>query len=89
MSLGADGGKVVAMLMADGMRLVAVGVGAGFLASLVFAHVLRRFLFGVSTLDPTTFIAVPAILLVVAALAAWVPARRAARVPPAEALRAE
>lgn len=88
MSLGADNGKVVGMLMGGGMRLVAVGIGIGLVASLLFARILGRFLFGVPSLDPVTFAAVPAVLLAVAALAAWVPARRATRVAPSEALRA-
>jgi predicted permease len=88
-SLGAPSGQVVRLLMADGLRLVAVGAGVGIALSALFAMVLARFLFGVHALDPAAFAGTGAVLLLVAVLAAWVPARRATRVDPVRALKAD
>jgi ABC-type antimicrobial peptide transport system permease subunit len=68
---------------------VGMGGGGGLLLSFLFARVLERFLFGVAALDPVTFVGVPAVLLAVAGLAAWVPARRATRIDPVRALKAD
>ena len=65
------------------------GTGLGLLAAYAGARVIERQLFGVPMADLTTFVSVPLVLLVVAAVACWVPARRAARVDPAIALSAE
>lgn len=89
MSLGAEGREVVAMLMGGGLKLVAVGAAVGGLLSVAFAHLLSRFLFGVAALDPLAFGATGAVLVAVAVLAAWIPARRATRVDPVRALRAD
>ena len=88
-SLGADARSVVALLMAGGLRLVVAGAAFGLLLSLLFARVLGRFLYGVPPLDPVTFALVPALLLAVGAVAAWIPARRATAIDPTEALRAQ
>jgi predicted permease len=88
-SLGADSGKVVKMVLRGAMGLVAVGGVFGLLLSLALAQAVRTFLYGTSALDPVTFLGVPAILLGVAALAAFVPARKASRVNPVEALKTE
>ena len=89
MSLGAEPARVVRLLMGGGMRVVAVGVAVGLALAFVFGGILDRFLFGVAGTDPVTFVGVPALLLAVAGLAAWIPARRAARVDPVRALKAE
>ncbi len=89
MSLGAERGDVVRLVMRGGLRLVVAGAAVGLVLALVGARLVRGFLFGVRPLDPATFLAVPAILLAVAVLAAWLPARRAARVDPVRALRSE
>ena len=89
LSLGADARAVVWMLAGGGMRLVALGGVIGLAASAALAQLLSRLLFGVPALDPVTFAGVPLVLGFVALLAAWIPARRASRVDPAEALRAE
>ena len=73
----------------DGMRLVALGGVLGLLGSAVLAQLLSRLLFGVPALDPVTFLGVPLVLGGVGLLASWIPARRASRVDPAVALRAE
>lgn len=89
MSLGAESRQVVSMLMGSGLRLVAAGAVVGMLLSMAFAQLLSRFLFGVAALDLPTFVATGALLMAVAALASWVPARRATRVDPVRALRAD
>ena len=88
LSLGADRGSVVALLLWGGLRLVLVGVAVGLAVSLVVMRLLRGLLFGVGTLDPLTFFAVPLVLVIVAGFAAYVPALRAGRVDPIRALRA-
>ncbi len=89
LALGAETNDVVRLLMGSGLRLVLWGCAAGLLLSLLLAQLIRRLLFGVGSLDPVTFIAVPAALLVVAAVATWLPARRVTRVTPTDALRSE
>jgi predicted permease len=88
-SLGADPGSVVRLQLRRGMRLVAVGGAVGLLGSWVGARALSGLLFGVSPSDPVTFVVVAALLAGIAFLAAWTPARRAARVAPVVALKAE
>jgi ABC-type lipoprotein release transport system permease subunit len=69
--------------------LVAVGLLIGIPAALALARVLRGALYGVSTADPATFTAIPALLALVALLASYIPARRATRIEATEALRVE
>ena len=89
MSLGADGGSVIRMLMLSGLKLVVVGGVIGLLLSLGLSQLLSGLLFGVEAFDPFTFFAVPTVLVGAAALAAYVPARRASRIDPVVALRTE
>ncbi len=89
MSLGANAGQVVGMVLRGAMSPVAAGILLGWLLSLGLAQVIRGFLYGISALDPVTFLGVPAVLAAVALAAALVPARRASRVDPVRALRAE
>jgi predicted permease len=89
MSLGADGGSVVKMLMTGGLKLVGIGALIGIAASLALAPALASLLFGIQATDAATFILMPLTLMAVATLAAYVPARRASRVDPVRALRAE
>ena len=89
MSLGADGGSVIRMLMRSGLRLVAVGSVIGLLLSFGLSQLLSGLLFGVEAFDPFTFFAVPAVLVGAAVFAAYVPARRASRIDPVVALRTE
>jgi putative ABC transport system permease protein len=77
------------LVMRQGARLVIVGLVIGVPAAFALASVLRGALHGVSTRDPLTFIGIPLLLASVALLASYVPARRAMRVDPAEALRSE
>jgi predicted permease len=87
MSLGANRTSVVKLMMSSALRLVGAGALVGLILAAVGGSLLRSLLFGVQTLDPVTFVGVPLLLLVVAAVAAWLPARRASRVDPITALK--
>ncbi|HVR70235.1 MAG TPA: ABC transporter permease [Vicinamibacteria bacterium] len=89
MALGAHRRDVLRLVVAEGMRLVAVGAALGLAGALAGARGLEGFLYGVSSRDALTFAAVPAVLAAVALCACLVPARRAARVDPLVALRSE
>jgi putative ABC transport system permease protein len=89
LSLGANAGEVVWMLTGEGMRLVLLGGLVGLVISALAAQLLSRLLYGVTALDPATFVGVPFLLVAVAFAAAWIPARRASRVDPVTALRAD
>jgi ABC-type antimicrobial peptide transport system permease subunit len=88
-ALGAESRDVLGLVLADGLRLTAIGVAAGTVVAAGLAPAMRKLLYGLSPLDPVTFVAVPALLGVVALLASTLPARRAARVDPVVALRYE
>jgi ABC-type antimicrobial peptide transport system permease subunit len=88
-ALGASRGDILAMVVRQGMRLTAVGVGIGIAGAAAATRWLVAMLFGVSSLDPTTYLAVIGLLGTVAVFACGVPAWRAARVDPATPLRAE
>jgi ABC-type antimicrobial peptide transport system permease subunit len=81
--------QVVAMVLSSGARVVAAGTLAGLAGAFALTGLLKTMLFGVGTHDTATFVAVPVVLAAVAMVAAYVPARRASRVTPAEALRAD
>ena len=87
MALGADASSVVGLMLDSAMRSVGVGAAAGMVVSVASARALRSFLFEVGPLDPAAFGAAAALLVLVALLAAYVPARRATRVDPLVALR--
>ena len=89
MALGARGGAVVRLVVGQGMRLAALGAGLGVAFALLLGRVIAALLYGVGAHDPMTFAAVVVLLLGAALLACWVPARRASRVDPLIALRAE
>jgi putative ABC transport system permease protein len=89
MALGARPGDVLRLVLAQGMRPALVGIVAGALLALATGRSLEGALYGVAARDPLTIAAVSAFLLAVAAAATWLPARRATRVDPMIALRAE
>jgi predicted permease len=88
LSLGADRRSVIGLLLWGGLRLVLLGVLAGVIVSAAVMRLLQALLFGVRAIDPLTFLVVPVVLVAVAGLAAYVPARRAGRIDPVQALRA-
>jgi putative ABC transport system permease protein len=89
MALGAEPRRVVRAMLGQGVRLAAAGLGLGLPGAVVLGRFLTAFLYGIKAIDPVTYVLVPALLAVVALLAASVPARRAARIDPAVALRSE
>jgi len=89
LALGAARGDVLRMVLEQGARLALVGVAIGIGAGLVLTRLLRHLLFGVSVYDPLTFAAVSSLLLLVASLACYLPARRATLVDPVVAIRYE
>ena len=88
-ALGASAERVVGMVVRRGLALAVIGVLLGSLGAYAISRVLQSLLFGVSARDPLTFVGVAILLGVVAMLASWIPARRAARVDPLTAMRAE
>jgi predicted permease len=89
MAIGAAGGDVVGMIMKQGLSLVIIGAAIGIGGALGASRLLRGILYSPSVIDPATFVGVPFLLTAVAALASWLPARRASGVDPLEALRRE
>lgn len=89
MALGADAGAVQQMVVRDGLLMGSLGVVIGVGSALFLTKLMGALLFGVSPLDGATYAVVTTVMLSTVALASWVPARRASRVPPTEALRHE
>jgi putative ABC transport system permease protein len=89
MALGADRADVLRLVLRAGMRLVAVGIGAGLVASAIVGRILASQLWGVSPHDPVTLAAVIALVTAAGTAACYFPARRATRVEPVVALRYE
>jgi putative ABC transport system permease protein len=89
MALGAAPSSVFRLMIGQGLRLSAAGIGLGLLAALGLTRVMISMLVGVKATDPLTYAAMVAIFLMIAALASWIPARRAATLDPTRALRDE
>jgi predicted permease len=89
MALGAQVRDVLKLVMGQGMKLALVGVALGLVAALALTRTMKTLLFGISATDPVTFAAIALLLIAVALLACFVPARRATKLDPLQALRQE
>lgn len=89
MALGATAGSVRQLMLGQGLRLAAFGLGVGLLASLGLGKLMGTILYGVSPFDPLVYAAVAILLTAIGLFASWLPAHRATRVNPVEALRTE
>ena len=87
MTLGAQPSDVLRLIYGQGSRLIGIGVAAGVVLAVLVTRLMRALLFGISPTDPLTYVAVVIGLSVVALFACWIPARRALKTDPVEALR--
>jgi len=87
--LGAERRDVLRLVLTQALRIVVAGVIVGLAGAVGVTRVLQTFLFGVTPTDPIAFAIVPLLLIAVGLMAAWLPARRATRIDPCAALRAE
>jgi len=88
-ALGAMPGDILAVAVKPGLAMASIGAGTGLVAAFVATRLMKAMLFGISATDPVTFVAVPAVLLVVAVIACLIPGRRATKVSPIRALRSD
>src|SRR5207237_393431 len=88
-ALGADQRRVQRLVVGEGVALVAIGAALGLAGALTATKLLQSLLFDMTATDPITYAAILALLVGAAIIASWIPARRASRVDPVAALRAE
>jgi ABC-type antimicrobial peptide transport system permease subunit len=88
-ALGAQSRSVLRLVIGDGLKMAVTGVAVGLLAAFGLTRLLTGMVYGVSTTDPATFAAIAILLIVIASLASYLPARRATKVDPLVALRYE
>ena len=89
LALGAERGKILAMVLRQGLGLAMEGAALGLVGSVIVSHLMAGLLYGVMPTDPLTFVGVTLVLTAVALAACYIPARRAMRVDPMIALRYE
>jgi putative ABC transport system permease protein len=89
MALGAPRWRVLGLVVAEAVRLAAIGVAIGLVGALMMTRLMRTMLVELTPSDPVTLVAVTIIIALVAFVASWVPGRRAMAVAPLEAMRAE
>jgi putative ABC transport system permease protein len=89
MALGSDAVRVVGLVVGAGVKLALLGISIGTVGALVTSRLLSRYLYEVQPFDSGTFAGIAVLLVAVTAIASWLPARRAARVDPVQALRQE
>jgi ABC-type antimicrobial peptide transport system permease subunit len=89
MALGAAHSHTLRLVLREGLRVSAIGIGIGLLAALALSRVMAGYVYGISSTDPLTFAVACLLLISVALLASYIPARRAAKVDPIVALRSE
>jgi len=89
MALGADRVAVIGMVLKQGLKLVTIGLVLGLVISALVMQILEKALYGISAFDPVTIVGVVVLFLTVAALASWIPARRAVVLDPMKSLRYE
>jgi ABC-type antimicrobial peptide transport system permease subunit len=87
LALGATPRQVVGLVLGDGLKLGAIGLALGVVGALISAKGIAALLYGVPPRDPMTFVAAASAIMATAAVGAWIPARRASRIAPTEALR--
>ena len=89
MALGANRRKMLGLVLREGFLVTLLGVALGLMGALALSRVMGRYVYGITSTDPLTFAATSLLLIGVALLASYIPARRAARVDPNVALRYE
>jgi ABC-type antimicrobial peptide transport system permease subunit len=88
-AFGASTSSILRQVIADGMKLCAVGLGAGLIAAFWLTRGMQTMLVGVGPTDPPTYLAITLVFVVITVAACWIPARRAAALDPIAALRSE
>src|SRR5499427_9836555 len=89
MALGAEPSTVFQLVVGQGFRLSLIGIGCGLVAAFRLTQLMKAMLVGVRASDPTTYVVMVVLFLLIAALSSWIPARRAAALDPVKALREE